>query len=74
MRDNEDTIDAAISAHKELAKAFERAAAAYDRAEKAGEIGFEAYRRMVALGEALAASAANLQRRIIEALREVNPA
>lgn len=71
MKDNETTIDAAIAAYKERADAFERAATAYDTAEQAGEIGFEAFCRMAALGDELAASAAALQGRIDEALKTV---
>jgi hypothetical protein len=71
MKDDETTIDAAVAAYKELADTFEREAAAYDTADGAGEIGFEAFCRMAALGEELAASAAALQGRINEALKTV---
>lgn len=71
MKDDETTIDAAIAAYKELADAFDRAEATYDTAEQTGEIGFEAFCRMVALGDELAASASALQGRINEALKTV---
>ncbi len=71
MKDDETTIDAAVAAYKELADAFERAAATYGTAEQAGEIGFEAFCRLAALGEELAVSAAALQGRIDGALKTV---
>lgn len=74
MPKEENTIDAAIAMHNDLTEAFERAAKDYEDAEKAGKIGFEAYCRMIEVGDNLIASAAALQKRINEALKEVNVA
>lgn len=71
MKDDETTIDEAYAQHKQLADAFDRAAATYDTADQAGAIGFEAFCRMAALGDELAASAAALHGRIDEALKMV---
>lgn len=67
--DDNITIDEAFAVQRRLADEFEKAAARYEAEVDAGNIGYEAFRRLTALGEALAQGAADLQARIDAAVR-----
>ena len=67
--DDKTTIDEAVAVQKRLADKFEQAVVRYDAEVDAGNIGYEAFRRLTALGEELAKGAENLQARIDAAVR-----
>ena len=69
--DDKPTIDEAIAVQRRLAEEFEKAAARYEAEVEAGNIGYEAFRRLTALGEELAEGAADLQARIADAVRDL---